>query len=750
MGWIRRPWKGDLLAAGVLTAGVLVLQASVISGKRTLLAFPDNSFQTYAWYSYAARDGALWDQYQRGGHAFLGELITSLLYPLQQLLFIVTGSGITGRGMTAFLIAHMVLAALFMYAFLRAIGLVREGAVVGGLAFAMSGYMAHRLGGQAQIFISAVWVPAMFWLFHLALTRGLWIAAPAGAAVAMSLLAGHIQPPAYALIGLAFYGIWYTVVTQPRRAAALRALAALGITVAVGFSLSAPQMIPSLEYQENAWRFISEPEPVRGDAKLPYETVGHKFLLEPAQLDAFLSPSFADVQDGRPYIGILTLLLAAVGLFRAPRRSAVFWGLFVLVSVLYAMGHHAGVHRVGYELVPLLDKMREPVRALMLVHFGLAVLAGYGAAALSDRASSWRRERRGPAALALAIGAVGAAAAVLVFAKAVDGVPPLDEGDAALIAVALAVAGVAIVAGRMIGWLGPTAVAALCVVVMVLDLAPVGQANYGEPKNYDGVGNVEPHRNYRDTDVLRFLRSQPGPFRVSNPTAVLPPNTGDVHQIELLQGHGASMTYELFELLNTSGAPPGRGHDLMNVRYAVVDRPVDGWREVLVSRDGHGRVAENPAPLPRAWLASGWEVVPDWKAAFHRSLEESFPYRRSVVLDAAPRARPPARLDGANVRIVRRESNRIEVESRSPAPAVLVMAEMFYPGWSAEVDGEERRVLRADGILRAVEVPAGVHRVSMSYRPTHWTAALLLCLGGLVALAGACLFGWLRHRRSEA
>jgi hypothetical protein len=730
-----------------MTAGVLVLQASVISGKRTLFAFPDNSFQTYAWYVYAARDGALWDQYQRGGHAFLGELISSLLYPLQQGLFVLTGSGITGRGMTAFLIAHMVLAALFTYAFLRAAGLVRPGAVVGGLAYAMSGYMVHRLGGQAQIFISAVWVPAMFWLFHLAIARALWIAAPAGAAVAMSLLAGHIQPPAYALIGITAYGLFHALTTHPRGPALRRTAAALAITLAMGFALSAPQMIPSLEYQDQAVRFISEPEPVVGDEKLPYETVGHKFLLEPHQLDAFLTPVFDDVQDGRPYAGILTLLLAAFGLARAPRRWAVFWGGFVLVALLYSLGHHAGVHRLGYELVPLLDKIREPVRALMMVHFGLAVLAAYGAAALTDRASAWRRERRGPPPLAWAIGAVGAVAVAYVLVKAVDGEPPVGEGDGLRIAAALAVAGLAIAAGRLLGWLAPTAAAALCVAVLVLDLAPAGQLNYGQEANYDGVSNVEPHQHYRETDVIRFIRSQPGPFRVSNPTAVLPPNSGDVHAFEMLQGHGASMTQELFELLNTSGAPPGRGHDLMNVRYAAVRERVPGWRDALVSREGHGRLAENPAPLPRAWIAGGWEVVPDWKAALHRTLEESFPYRRSVVLDEAPDARPPARLDGAAARIVRRESGEIEVESRTPAPAVLVMSELHYPGWSVEVDGRERRLLRADGILRAVEVPAGVHRVTMSYRPTNWTLALALCFAGLAALVAACAFGWRGARR---
>lgn len=737
--------RADVVAVGALATAVLVVYSSVISGKRSLLAFPDNADQTYAWLSFAARDGSLWDPYQWGGHTFLGELITALFYPPQQLLFLVTGSGITGRGITAFLIAHMVLAAVFMYAFLRVIGLIRPGAVVGGIAFATGGYMAHRLPGQAQIFIAATWVPLIFALFHLAVTRALWIAVPAGGALAMSVLAGHIQPPAHALIALALYGAWLAATASPRRPAAVRAAAALVILLAVGGSLSAIQVIPSLEYQEHALRFISEPEPVPGDAKLPYETVGHRFLLEPGQVTGFISPAFADVADGRPYIGILTLLLAGLGLARAPRRAALFWGGLALVALLYTMGHHAGVHRVAYEVVPLLDKVREPVRALLLVDLALAVLAAYGAAALADRAV-WRAVRR-PPAVALALALLGAAAVAVVFVKAVDGKPLAGDGEGALIAVALAVAGLALIAGRVLGWLGPAAVTVLLVALMVLDLAPVAQGGLGESARYDGVRNVEAHRYYRETDVIRFLRSRPGPFRVSNPVRVLPPNSGDVHGIEMLQGHGASVTNEMYELLNTGGAPPSRAHDLMNVRYAVVAGPVEGWPDVLVSRDGHGRVAENPAPLPRAWLAGGWEVAPDWRTAYRRTLEEDFPYRRSVVLDASPRARPSDAPAAGTARVVRREATEIEIETDAQAASVLVTAELFYPGWSAEVDGEERRVLRADGILRAVEVPAGTHRVTMRYRATHWTLALFLSGAGLAVLVGTCAWGLLRRRR---
>jgi hypothetical protein len=55
--------------------------------------------------------------------------------------------------------------------------------------------------------------------------------------------------------------------------------------------------------------------------------------------------------------------------------------------------------------------------------------------------------------------------------------------------------------------------------------------------------------------------------------------------------------------------------------------------------------------------------------------------------------------------------------------------------------------VRADGVLRAVEVPPGVHRVAMSYRPTHWTLALLLSLGAAAAIAGACAAAAVRRRR---
>jgi uncharacterized membrane protein YfhO len=47
----------------------------------------------------------------------------------------------------------------------------------------------------------------------------------------------------------------------------------------------------------------------------------------------------------------------------------------------------------------------------------------------------------------------------------------------------------------------------------------------------------------------------------------------------------------------------------------------------------------------------------------------------------------------------------------------LLVHDLYYPGWVAEVDGRQRPVLRADPLFRAVRIPAGVHHVTFRFAP---------------------------------
>jgi hypothetical protein len=73
--------------------------------------------------------------------------------------------------------------------------------------------------------------------------------------------------------------------------------------------------------------------------------------------------------------------------------------------------------------------------------------------------------------------------------------------------------------------------------------------------------------------------------------------------------------------------------------------------------------------------------------------------------------------EGNYAQIVSWRPDRVEVLVDSAQAGVLVLHDLYYPGWVVEVDGEPARLLRANVLFRAVEVPEGRHRVVFSFQP---------------------------------
>ncbi len=85
------------------------------------------------------------------------------------------------------------------------------------------------------------------------------------------------------------------------------------------------------------------------------------------------------------------------------------------------------------------------------------------------------------------------------------------------------------------------------------------------------------------------------------------------------------------------------------------------------------------------------------------------------------------------------------------APKLLVIADHFYPGWVAELDGREVEILKANIVNRAILIPAGTHHLTMEYRPK---SLLLGCSAAGLALILFFLAYWLfqkfdKSRKSE-
>lgn len=100
---------------------------------------------------------------------------------------------------------------------------------------------------------------------------------------------------------------------------------------------------------------------------------------------------------------------------------------------------------------------------------------------------------------------------------------------------------------------------------------------------------------------------------------------------------------------------------------------------------------------------------------------------------------PPAGGGGADLEILEDSGDAVRVAVTAETAGYLVVADSLGDGWGATVDGEPARLRPADHALAAVRVPAGQHRVALTYRPAGWRAGQAISLLVLLALGLAAL-----------
>jgi len=76
------------------------------------------------------------------------------------------------------------------------------------------------------------------------------------------------------------------------------------------------------------------------------------------------------------------------------------------------------------------------------------------------------------------------------------------------------------------------------------------------------------------------------------------------------------------------------------------------------------------------------------------------------------------------------------LETDSSMPTVLVISEIYYPGWEATVDGHLTEILVTDYLLRGLALPAGRHKIEMRYLPTTARAGAIISGCALLLLCG--------------
>ena len=158
-------------------------------------------------------------------------------------------------------------------------------------------------------------------------------------------------------------------------------------------------------------------------------------------------------------------------------------------------------------------------------------------------------------------------------------------------------------------------------------------------------------------------------------------------------------------------------------------RPASSQEPADVFHDAQWKVYANPAGYPRAWLVHAALVEPDANKTFQRLDDPSLNLRQvalvSTPLALAP-ALPSAGLERVSVR--RLNNNHLEIEVSAHGQALVVVSELFYPGWQARVNGKRTPIWKVDGALRGIVVPSGVSHVEMVYAPASFNGSMGLSI----------------------
>jgi len=174
------------------------------------------------------------------------------------------------------------------------------------------------------------------------------------------------------------------------------------------------------------------------------------------------------------------------------------------------------------------------------------------------------------------------------------------------------------------------------------------------------------------------------------------------------------------------------------VRYLIGPEPLHLSGTRAVAEDSAARLFayEIPQAAPFAQVVGKVRAVSSEVDALETMLGADFDPSREVTVEERPPGWQDSDLRAAHerVEVIRSDPNAIALRVRVESPAFLVVRDSYFPGWVAAVDGRETRIIKTNGFLRGIVLPAGEHRVTFDYSPASFWRGVAISIATAIAM----------------
>ncbi len=683
----QRYLRNDLLFRGAASIEEFHRQPTMDPSPHAV-ALPADRFVQRALHS---GELPLWDRSQGGGFSPFVQGNLGVLFPVRWFAALFPA----GQVQSVVLLTTWVACLALSYLAGRRLGFGVEAASLGAAVYGLSGFLVGQLlfdGVAVYLFLPWLLFAYLDWFERPTALRFVHLVV----AFALSFSSGHMMLLASVFLGVgcaALLHAWF----DPRSA---RPLAGLALASVWGALLAAPILLPFLHHFRGAWKYKTQT--AQG---VSYQVANLAGWFERLQAIAFdRAGPFLDGPGFYLYLGLPVLALALLGAVQCWRRQ----------------------HR---RLIPV----------QLCVMFIVCVPGPWMAWASEGSPLTYIRTLYLYALFVFAVAV--AAAAGLDFLRSHPRLPRPG----------------------LVCWLVVFAVATGSLVRAGPFLRPVPVAALPQ------------------SDAYQMLRSDPDRYRVTGLWGqVHLPNLANVSGIEDLRLMAVVMNsryHAWFELVDPEildkGFPTVRiteqlGSPLIggfNVKYVLAGKLPHHYLVTQLERgDPFGafdpsatRIAsENLAKVyedglleihrvtgsyrPRAYYAPaattvepGMERAAAWLSQHPERLADT------VVVEVnekelARKVRGTSVSAGQRVSVTYPTDARVELQSETDRPALLVLNDLFEAGWTARVDGVAAEILPVNLISRGIWLEPGKHRISMRYWPPGLSAGLAVCGFALLML----------------